>query len=127
LGGCAFSPEGVLLATTSNDSTVRLWWIPHGTTYAVLTGHTGWVHTCAFSPDGTIAATTMWLAPRSVDTLGVQLIVGRESLRSAWGFRGRSDAREDVDPDPVMCLRGAAGRECHCFGGDDRAAHQWEL
>ena len=52
LGGCAFSPEGVLLATTSNDLTVSLWWIPHGTTYAVLTGHTGWVRTYAFSPDG---------------------------------------------------------------------------
>jgi WD40 repeat protein len=55
---CAFSPDGTLLATTSDDGTAWLWNIPHGTVQAVLTGHTGGVWGCAFSPDGTLLATT---------------------------------------------------------------------
>jgi len=56
--GCAFSPDATLLATTSDDGTVRLWRLPDGTEQAVLTGHTGGVHSCAFSPDGALLATT---------------------------------------------------------------------
>jgi WD40 repeat protein len=63
---CAFAPDGSLLATASDDRTVRLWRIPDGAAQAVLTGHTGGVWDCAFSPDGTLLATashdaTVWL------------------------------------------------------------------
>jgi WD40 repeat protein len=54
---CAFSPDGTLLATTSDDDTVRLWQMPAGDQVAVLTGHTGAVWGCAFSPDGALLAT----------------------------------------------------------------------
>jgi WD40 repeat protein len=53
---CAFSPDGTLLATSSDDSTVRIWQVADGTEQRVLTGHTGGVWSCAFSPDGTLLA-----------------------------------------------------------------------
>ncbi|MFC9916285.1 WD40 repeat domain-containing protein, partial [Streptomyces sp. NPDC127197] len=53
----AFSPDGTLLATASDDRTVRLWRVTDGTQQAVLTGHSSWVENCAFSPDGTLLAT----------------------------------------------------------------------
>jgi WD40 repeat protein len=55
---CAFSPDGALLATTSDDGTARLWQVADGVVQAVLTGHTGGVYGCAFSPDGALLATT---------------------------------------------------------------------
>jgi predicted NACHT family NTPase len=55
----AFSPDGALLATSSNDQTVRLWDVatgrPHG---SPLTGHTDANTGVAFSPDGALLATT---------------------------------------------------------------------
>src|SRR5918998_340248 len=56
--GCAFSPDGTLLPTTSDDRTVRLWHVATGIQATVLAGHGDWVTSCAFSPDGTLLATT---------------------------------------------------------------------
>jgi WD40 repeat protein len=55
---CAFSPDGALLASTSNDGTARFWQVADGSLQAVLIGHTGGVWDCAFSPDGALLATT---------------------------------------------------------------------
>ncbi|MCX5602951.1 NB-ARC domain-containing protein [Streptomyces phaeochromogenes] len=55
---CAFSPDGTLLATTSNDHTARLWRVADGTEQTVLSGHTEGVWDCAFSPSGAVLATT---------------------------------------------------------------------
>jgi WD40 repeat protein len=50
---CAFSPDGNLLATTSDDSTARIWRVTDGAEHVVtLSGHSGGVWSCAFSPDG---------------------------------------------------------------------------
>jgi len=54
---CAFSPDGTLLATVSDDRTARLWSVHDGTAIATLDGHASWVEACAFSPDGTLLAT----------------------------------------------------------------------
>ncbi len=55
---CAFSPDGSLLATVSDDGTARIWRVTDGTEVAVLVGHAGGLWGCAFSPDGTLLATS---------------------------------------------------------------------
>jgi WD40 repeat protein/serine/threonine protein kinase len=56
-GFLLFSPDSRMAATTSNDSTVRIWRIPTGECLHVLRGHTGATTRLAFSSDGRLLAT----------------------------------------------------------------------
>ena len=53
--GLAFSPDGTLLASGSDDHDIRLW-SSSGRLLAVLQGHTDLVRGLAFSPDGALLA-----------------------------------------------------------------------
>jgi WD40 repeat protein len=52
----AFSNDGSLIATASNDRTVRVWEAASGTHVATLRGHANQVGSVAFSPDGSLIA-----------------------------------------------------------------------
>jgi WD40 repeat protein len=47
-----FSPNGILLATGSTDSKLRIWRVSDGSLLRTLKGHAGWVNSVDFSYDG---------------------------------------------------------------------------
>ena len=57
--GVAFSPDGQLIASASEDKTVKLW-KQDGTLLKTLKGHTDGVWSLAFSPDGQTLASGSW-------------------------------------------------------------------
>ena len=50
----AISPSGQILASGSNDQTIRLWDLPTGQCLHILNEHTSWVRSVIFSSDGQI-------------------------------------------------------------------------
>jgi nitrous oxidase accessory protein NosD len=52
----AFSPDGRLLASGSDDDTIKLWEVASGSLVRTLSGHTSDVNSVAFSPDGRLLA-----------------------------------------------------------------------
>ncbi len=54
--GVSFSPDGKLIATVSNDQTIKLWTI-RGQFLRQFLGHKGSIYSVNFSPDGKLIAT----------------------------------------------------------------------
>jgi WD40 repeat protein len=49
---CDISPDGKLIASASQDCTIKVWNALSGQLIHSLTSHSGWGNGCAFSPDG---------------------------------------------------------------------------
>ncbi|MFD1499768.1 WD40 repeat domain-containing serine/threonine protein kinase [Streptosporangium lutulentum] len=80
----AFSPDGRLLATGSDDNTVRLWDVAGRESLATLTGHDDAVYSVAFSPDGTLLVT----GGREAGTVRLWDVAARKRVATLTGDAG---------------------------------------
>jgi len=107
----AFSPEGEILASGSNDQTIRLWNVHTGQCLKTLRGHTSWVQSLAFNPDGEI------LVSGSNDyTIRLWNIHTGECLQTLSGHSNR-----------VFFTTFTANGQTLVTGGEDQTVRLWDI
>jgi WD40 repeat protein len=102
--GVAVTPDGSLIATASEDGTVKVWDGVSGLERATLTGHKGPVQAVAISGDGKLVASA-----------------GEDGLVKLWDAGTGKDAYVSTDKE-LATLQGQGPIRALAFGGDSKLA-----
>lgn len=112
----AYSPNGTILATTSDDKTTRLWDVRAGDPklLTILRGHEGTVFYSQFSPDGRTLATVSY--DRTVRLWDISAPSRAEERGVLAGSEG-----------PVRTLAWSPDGRTLATGGDDKTIRLWDV
>ena len=109
----AFSPDGTMVASTSNDQVINLWNLQTKEKVRTFTGHTAKVNTVDFSPDGTKIASGAW--DNSVRIWDVA--TGKE-LYDFEGYHNDSVEQVQFSPSGKYLVSGARDGKINIFDAD---------
>ncbi|MBG1242234.1 serine/threonine-protein kinase [Nostoc sp. NZL] len=101
----AFSPDGIILSSASDDKTIKLWNLASGEEIHTLEGHSTWIWAVAFSPD------SKTLASGSADkTIKLWNVETGKLIRT---LEGHSDGITSVafSPDGKTLASGSASKD----------------
>ena len=107
----AFSPDGKLVVTASDDNTARLWEVASGQVLQELPGHQDGVRHAAFSPDGKLVVTAS-----DDNTARLWEVATGQVLRELPGHQG-AVRHAAFSPDGKLVVTAS----------DDNTARLWEV